>query len=91
MVERGERGATRKVEEPRPAARWLASPAHWQGLGWFDGEDGEGLILWGEVQGREVQPYRTAVGMHSWTHTLAEHVIFSKHSLGENIPDATPH
>jgi len=63
LVERRERGATRKVEEPRPAARWLASPAHWQGLGWFDGEDGEGLILWGEVQGREVQPYRTAVGM----------------------------
>ena len=62
MVERKERGASRQVEEPRPAARWLASPAHWRGLGWFDGGDRDGLILWGEVQGREVEPYRTAVG-----------------------------
>ena len=62
--ERGERGAipNRKGGESRSAARWLASPAHWQGLGWFDGGQPDGLVLWGEVQGREEQPYRTAVG-----------------------------
>lgn len=64
-MEMGERGANRHAPAPRPAARWLASPAHWRGLGWFDGGDRDGLILWGEVQGREVQPYRTAVGTRS--------------------------
>ncbi|MFZ4628159.1 MAG: hypothetical protein ACOYNR_07495 [Blastocatellia bacterium] len=65
MVERKERRATWQAEEPRPAARWLASPAHWRELGWYDGGARDGLILWGEVQGREVQPYRTAVGTKS--------------------------
>jgi hypothetical protein len=43
------------------AARRLASPAHWQSLGWFEGDSALGLILWGEVQGREADPYRTSV------------------------------